>query len=380
MHKTILIDITYILDEKDLNKSTSIYVQRFIDNLDIKKFENNSFILFLRKSVYEYFSNKYLKKNIKFIIFNQTNNISVSFIRSIMDSRKWQKQINQIQCDVVYVPFTWIYNSRKINKKKIITIHDLKPIHEVAEKYNHKSDFTKKIMLKLYKYYFSKSVKNSDSIITISEFVKKQIQDELSFKSPINCVYNGVPVSNKYIPIKELVNKNYILYVNTLTEYKNLATLIKAFYLLNYENYKLVIIGKETDYWRNICLPLIRDDNVIKLKFLSNEELNWVYNNAKLFVTTSTHEGFGYTPIEAALRKVPVISTRCEALPEVTMGLVNYYDDPFDENELSKKIMEVLDERKNDKYIDKLEFIYKKFYNQYDIKKKSEKIFEYLIN
>ena len=377
--KKILIDLTYILSKQDLNKSTSIYVQRFLDNLDNSKFEDNSFILFLRKDVYEYFSNKYQGRNIKFIVFNQTNNISISFIRSILDSIKWQKQINKIQCDVVYVPFTWIYSSSKINKKKVITIHDLKPIHEVAGKYNHKADFAKKIMLKLYKYYFSKSVKNTDSIITISEFVKKQIKKELSFNSPIYCVYNGVPVSNDSTPVKVLENQNYILYVNTLTEYKNLATLIKAFYLLNSDNYKLVIVGKETDYWRNICLPLIKDDNVIKLKFLSNEELNWVYSNANLFVTPSTHEGFGYTPIEAALRKVPVISTRCEALPEVTMGLVNYYNDPFDENELSKKIEEVLENLNNSKYLDKLEYIYKNFSNQYDIKKNSDIIFEYLI-
>ena len=78
------------------------------------------------------------------------------------------------------------------------------------------------------------------------------------------------------------------------------------------------------------------------LEYLEREELRYVYENASLFVTTSLNEGFGNTPIEAAFYHCPVICSRCDSLPEVTMGLVDYYEPAMDENCLSEVIIETL--------------------------------------
>ena len=141
--------------------------------------------------------------------------------------------------------------------------------------------------------------------------------------------------------MSELAGKKYILYVNTLTMYKNVGTLLRAFTLLKRADLYLVIVGKETEFWKNKCLSLL-SDRIIHLKFVSDEELAWLYNNASLFVTPSTKEGFGYTPAEAGMYGCPIISTKCEALPETTLHEVYYYENPFDENELAEKIDYVL--------------------------------------
>lgn len=376
--RKILIDLTYILNVKDLNKSTSIYLQRFLDNIDTMVYSEYQFIFLVREGVFDYFSEKYNGLGIQFITFDECKNISISFLKSIIDSKHWQRQVNAIDCDVVYVPFTWIYSSRRINKKKIITIHDLKPIHEVAGKYNKRGKIIKHIMLALYRHYFSKSAKTADAIITISEYVKAQIEKELSFKCPVYCVYNGVPVSDEYQKIDALENTRFILYVNTLTEYKNVATLIKAFSLVNDSELALVIVGKETDYWKSVCVPFIRNEKIVRLQYVEDAELNWLYKNAALFVTTSTKEGFGYTPIEAALRKTPVISTRCEALPEVTLGMATYYDNPYDEKQLAEKIKEVLCSMNSEEYNENLNKIYRSFSEKYDIKQNSQAILRIL--
>lgn len=43
-----------------------------------------------------------------------------------------------------------------------------------------------------------------------------------------------------------------------------------------------------------------------------------LYSNASLFVSPSLMEGFGFTPIEAAIHCVPVVCTKETALYETT--------------------------------------------------------------
>ena len=67
---------------------------------------------------------------------------------------------------------------------------------------------------------------------------------------------------------------------------------------------------------------------------------NWLLKNEKLFVTPSLYEGFGRTPVEAAMCRVSVISTKETSLFDATMGLVNYVENAKDENELADLILE----------------------------------------
>lgn len=73
-------------------------------------------------------------------------------------------------------------------------------------------------------------------------------------------------------------------------------------------------------------------------------------------------EGFGRTPVEAAICKVPVISTKETSLPEVTMNEVYYYENATDDKELAEKILEVL---KNKPSKEKLEEISNKLEEEY---------------
>ena len=110
-----------------------------------------------------------------------------------------------------------------------------------------------------------------------------------------------------------------------------------------------MIVGRTTQYWTQVIEPLLKQndimDRVIHLENISDNELRYVYENAELFVTSSLREGFGYTPIEAAICCCPVISTRCESLPDVTRNKVFYYNNPTDEAELCNLIRVVLHDR-----------------------------------
>lgn len=336
--KIILVDLTFILNEQDLRKSTSIYVQRFLDSLEQDDYKRNKFAFLVRKSLLDYFRKKYHRFDSDFILFSEPKCIKISFLKSIWESLLWKSQVNSIKCDVVYVPFTWIYNALKINKRKIVTIHDLKPIRETRIR------LCKKIVLSVFRHYFKKVVKNADLVITISDFVKNEVIREFKCLDKVKVVYNGIPIQTDLFEVSQLVNKKYILYVNTLVPYKNVLTLVKAFAMLDDPNLLLVVVGKETSYWKEICLPE-STDMVVRLDYVTDSELTWLYRNAELFVTTSMHEGFGFTPIEAAIQCCPVISTKADSLPEVTRGAVYYYE-PFDDcNALCVQINKILKER-----------------------------------
>lgn len=100
--------------------------------------------------------------------------------------------------------------------------------------------------------------------------------------------------------------------------------------------------------YKNIIQYIERNnlkDRVEVLSYISDEDRNALFYNAELFVTTSYMEGFGRTPVEAAICRIPVISTKETSLLEATMNKVYYYENATDSDELADKIIEVLENK-----------------------------------
>lgn len=105
-------------------------------------------------------------------------------------------------------------------------------------------------------------------------------------------------------------------------------------------------------------------DRVKVLSFISDKERNSLFYNTDLFVSTSLMEGFGRTPVEAAICKVPVISTKETALPEATMNEVFYYENGTDDNELAEKILEVLNNKPTKERLEEISIKLEKEYTE----------------
>jgi glycosyltransferase involved in cell wall biosynthesis len=194
--------------------------------------------------------------------------------------------------------------------------------------------------------------------------------------SNLHVIPNAVFISDNasYIKSAKLIDRPYILNINAIRGHKNHITLIKAFQkIMDNIPHVLVIVGAPGDAYDGIeCY--IQDnsmsDRVKILSFISDQEKESLYSGASLFVTTSLHEGFGRTPIEAAMHGIPVISSRCDSLPEATMELLDYYDPPCDFDVLAVKIVEVLS-RNND--TEKLKLISEKFHSNYSCRSVAER-------
>ena len=262
----------------------------------------------------------------------------IPIISDFYSRYSYKKLLSKINCDTVLIASDQDRGTiAEILQKKIVVIFDLKGIKTTSQSTNFKNYI-----------FYKKLVSQASSIIAISKYTKNDIVKYLSIpESKIHVIPCSVSVAKNPVKVDGLPDK-YILYVNTLQPHKNIQTLIAAYNECKYRNeYKFVVVGKTTSFWKEqICSLIEKDDlkqNVVHLQNLSKEELCYVYKNASLFVTPSLHEGFGYTPIEAAICGVPVISSTCEALKDSTQGLLNYYEPANDSFALTKKIEEVIE-------------------------------------
>jgi glycosyltransferase involved in cell wall biosynthesis len=81
--------------------------------------------------------------------------------------------------------------------------------------------------------------------------------------------------------------------------------------------------------------------DVLRLGYVRDEDVGALYRDALAFVFPSLFEGFGMPAVEALGFGLPVITTRCAALPETTLGFARYVKDPLDAEELADTLVRV---------------------------------------
>lgn len=319
--------------------SMDIYAIRLLNGYKTFKYDYELCML-VSNIGYPYLSSLFPDYEYVIVDFVANRNLFHRVLRyaNIRNAVRWIKTINSLSVDVVLCPYTDIEKIWRIKPHRLQVIHDI-----------HGRYVTKGIEKLKHIIYTPFLLRSSDSIIAISEFVKDEIMlhySNMVKHKKLYRVYNSVIISNDYAEYK-LSSKLYILYVNAIREYKNIYTLIKAFNeLKDVVTHNLVIVGKRNDYWERVIIPYIKEKNLLSrielIEYATDAELNYLYKNAAVFVSPSLYEGFGYTPIEAAMHAIPVITTKTSSLYEVTHGKVYYYDPPQNEFQLSKLLKQVL--------------------------------------
>lgn len=245
-------------------------------------------------------------------------------------------------------------------------IHDLNYLH-----FPHLFSWAKKSWLRLT---HQMTLTNANVTVAISEFVRQDIQNNYGSNSLAAVIHNPI-LWDRFINL-DLSNLNteihkisisigssaFILSVANHYQHKNLATLVKAFHKLshNLSEVKLVLVGQLPDSLlgmrRDRCddIPqLVRkleiEDRVYITGYISDHELAWYYHHAALFAFPSIFEGFGMPPVEALGMGLPVLTTCCTAIPEVTMNMAEYVNDPMNVIEWCDRLTHMLNHR--DQYL-----------------------------
>ena len=223
-------------------------------------------------------------------------------------------------------------------KRQIVTIHDMSWLRNP-------SWFSKKFYY-LYKFLIPKIAKNSLTVVTVSEFSKKEIMNLLEMpEEKIRVVHNAISgaFSNMLKMPPKKNNNNYVLAVSSIDPRKNLNNLLLSFNKLNLKNMKLVVAGSENKIFAQHKLRnlISINKNITFTGYISEEEMVDLYRNAKLFVFPSLYEGFGLPPLEAMACGCPVIASNVASLPEVC-GDAAYYVAPYDVESIAEGMYKVL--------------------------------------
>jgi len=313
-----------------------VYIQNLLDNL-FKIDKNTNYYLLLRLNNNKYFKKRYKNyKNVEFKIVDIRYDLIINPARAFLKliakiknnnlmkerilRKEIQKFVNEKSINILFFPSTIIYPKGIKNIKIISTICDLQ--HEYFPE-----NFSEKY-LKYRKENYKYTALNSNHIISISNYTKKTIIKKYKINpNKITTIYLGVNnIKNKKGTIS--LPKNFIFYPAAFWPHKNHKILIEALGKLSHKfpDLSLVFTGFRKTI-KNIKVKKEIDDlikfyklskKVMFLGYVSNENLNYIYDKAKAMVFPSSFEGFGLPIIEAFKHELPVIAANNTSISEIT--------------------------------------------------------------
>ncbi|HEY6972409.1 MAG TPA: glycosyltransferase family 1 protein [Candidatus Angelobacter sp.] len=237
----------------------------------------------------------------------------------------------------------------------VCTIHDVTPVT---------MPFHSRSMMARLRLWLRVSSKRARSIITVSECSKRDlIQIYRIPESRVFVIYNGYDktVFNDLPPDRDAqkrllaslnLERPYILHHGTIQPRKNLKRLIDAYRLLLSKNrnlqFDLVLAGSWGWEYEDVLAAANNNGGsagrVIFPGPLNDDELALLLKGADLVVMPSLYEGFCLPMVEAMACGVPVIAASTSCLPEVSGGVLQYFD-PHSVEEMACCMEQVLEDQ-----------------------------------
>jgi len=250
--------------------------------------------------------------------------------------------------------FTAPFPSSGRRPRFVTVIHDLQYLH-FPEHFSRQ----KRVWLRAS---HEATLRIADATVAISHDVRRDILARYGrrWAPRVHTIHN--PVSwTRFGPEEETggapVDGPYVLAVAAQYPHKNLETLVLAFAEMRgrgaHPDVHLVLAGQlgaqlSGVAWTRPLDDVIDDagvrDAVHVTGYLSERALGDAYRHATAFAFPSRFEGFALPVVEALGFGLPVLTTRCTAIPEVTRGLATYLDDPLDASAMADRLVAMLDD------------------------------------
>ncbi len=184
-----------------------------------------------------------------------------------------------------------------------------------------------------YRGIFTFSANNSEKVIAVSSFLKREISKLGVSSGKVSVVRGGVNtvLFNTSIPkdkAREILNlkrnRKYILFVGSSGKIKGLIYLLEAFKKLSntFRDLYLLIAGRipQKDLYKGLDKEIA--DRIINLGVQPYIKMPFVMRCADIFVLPSLFESFGLSLLEAASSGVPFVASNVGGIPELVRELM----------------------------------------------------------
>jgi len=325
-----------VIDARESGTSTGRYVDKLIENLhqlkpvlEIMVLTKTPRVDFIKQAAPSF---EVMESNFKEFTFSE--------------QLGFNSQIKKLKPDLVH--FTKTEQPVLYRGKVITTIHDLTTARERNPAKN-RLVFTVKQWV--YRWVIKKVAKKSEILITPSNFVKEDVAQYANVNpEKITVTYEAADkIANPPEPLSQAVNRGFLLYVGRPTPHKNLQRAVDAFAIVkkDHPTLQFILAGKFDANYQ--LLKDYSDQRIIRglvfTDFVSEGQLRWLFEHAKVYVFPSISEGFGLPGLEAMSHGLPVAAANASCLPEVYKDGAIYFD-PQNPEDIAAKISQILDNPK----------------------------------
>lgn len=185
----------------------------------------------------------------------------------------------------------------------------------------------------------------AEHIFAISETTRRDLLKVFGFNPDLVTNINGgfIKIADKPSKPKNfIVPTRYILFPTGSLQHKNNELTVRAFEHYcskNKSNIKLLITSHFSKQAKTELHALSK--HIIFTDNVSDQELEWLYENAEAIIFSSKYEGLGMPILDAVANKKPVIASRIPVFEEMTKHAF-YFFDPENSAALVSQIEEAL--------------------------------------
>ncbi len=270
---------------------------------------------------------------------------------SLSEQTTLYRVLMQDELDLMH--FTYFSFPIFYKKPFIATIHDLTPLLFKTGRASTLNPYWYELKFQIFKKVLSSQIQNAKMIITPSETVKKQIEDVYGkeYTMKILPIHEGVNFelveAKEDTRLKEIVGRDFFLYVGNFYPHKNVDRLIEAYTMADTKT-PLVLTGPDNGFAQKLkkSIPQENKQNIHFVHETSNDDLIYLYKHAKALVNPSLSEGFGLPLVEAAYFGCPVIASDIPVFKELLGDQYSSFD-PQDEKDITQKLRSMSSQLQN---------------------------------
>lgn len=259
-----------------------------------------------------------------FSLFSTKMKIKEIHVSSVIQRILWQNLILPFYKNSDFFIFTGNFAPIFFKKPYALVTHDLNFLH-----FPNNFSF---LGLIYRKFFIKRSIKKSKISITISKQIRSEIFKEYNISSKV--IYNPIPPPK----LSRIKTTKSIVCASSLAKHKNIINAYnacKAFTSIDSE-VNVFFIGN----W-NICdFPVENTSrNIHLLGYISEEEKNVLFSQAKCILCPSIYEGFGMPYIEAILYRKILVCSDIPIAHEIAGDNAIYIAPPYSTSEILDSLM-----------------------------------------